>query len=116
LSPASASRRPVEFDAQEAALWNDVVRSMRRDWLTPTVSVLLRSFVELAINCQWAAGEVRRLPLGSREQGRAIARQVRLCKSLTSLARTLRLTPKANRPNIRSELSDVPTQWPWDIA
>jgi hypothetical protein len=111
--PGHRETAPADFDAEERELWDGILRSMRRDWFSPSFAPLLRAYCTMSVNCQWAGREARRLPVGSREQGRAIAQHARLTKTLCSLATKLRLTPRSNRQSIRNERSDAPARPPW---
>jgi hypothetical protein len=104
---------PPEFDAQEAAVWKEVVDSMRADWFATSLPIL-RSYCSTVVLTDRSARAMRETDIAD-EKFAEHARAYRdSSKMLVRLATALRLTPRSNRATRFREGQEQAFRRPWE--
>jgi hypothetical protein len=115
--PISAVQRPEPpeyLSAEEAEVWRLTVGGMRPDWFGPETHPLLRAYCCHVALAQLLERELRATAVGDKQFARKASLHARATRTIVSLARSLRITPQANRRSIRDGSSPAPLRRPWE--
>jgi hypothetical protein len=109
---------PESMPEPAAAIWRQIVSSMRPKWFTPETHDLLSRYCGAMAEAARLETALTRVGMGLPSYDRLAVRYDQMCKLALAYARALRITPRANKETKTDgrdpRRSNWPKPWEWE--